>query len=388
MSQDLVLFKLLKNTFALLLDDETNVCENCDELLKKLDERIALLIHRNRISDDLRTSLTHLRSAVVSLDTCFQNVKDGAHSFAENSSSQNELPEAESDSQEVSKALEKVTISEPDSPVHGKTKQPTNSQNSTKYTELRLRLRKEVVEMEASKDFKEAMDCFLESKKMSAKVFAENENERETKITATKVRVISEILGNLTDHASVAKECTDYILQLNIIFNLQSIKSPFPFWHKALRFVNLQTYFESPERVGLASAMHINVVVFRFIKEFTTKPIAMLNWPMIKIARGETHHPILGEQLSKINSPDPFTVVNDNEQRIYPQVSAVNCSGEIFAKGVPVKDGRPTARMGTYYLFLLQSLFTIDRGADGPALSNNLVITYSQRQRNKIEIFS
>ena len=345
MSQDHVLFSLLKATFALLFDNETNVGENCDDLLENLDDRIKLL-RRSRISDDLHTSLTHLRNAVASLDSCFQNLKDKEESPTSISASSNEQSKTEeSDLQRVSKTSKEVASFKTDSPDQGGTKQPTNSQNSMKYRERQNTLQKEILEIEASKDFKEAMDCFLESKKVSAIVF-ENENGRETKITATKVRVISEIFVNLTDNACAARNCLDYILELNGIFNLQGIKSPFPFWHKALKFVNMQSYFESPERVGLDSAMRIHIVVFRFIKEFSTKPIIMLNWPMINTAREETYHPILGEQLSKTNAPDPFTAINHDEQWIDPQALAVNCSGEIFAKGVPVKDEKISAPIG------------------------------------------
>jgi hypothetical protein len=346
MSQDLVLFDLLKSTLALLLGDEshkTNVGENCGHLLTELDERTAQL-RSSGISDDLRTSLTHLRTAVVSLRPCIENLKDGARSSAENSTNQNELPEAKSDLTEVSKAKKEVAISETDLLVHDKTKQPCNSQNSD------VRLQKEVREMEASNDFKEAMDCFLESKKISAKVFEDDESERETKITATKVRVISEIFGNLANLNGAAEKCMEYIWELNEIFNLQSLKSPFPLWHNVLRSWNLQKFFESPERLGLDSAMHINVVVFRFIKEFTRKPVAMLDWPMIDIAREETYHPILGQQSSRTNTPDPFTIIHDihpNILLIYSHVSAINCSGEVFAKGVLVADGRQST--GIYF---------------------------------------
>jgi hypothetical protein len=352
MSQSRVLFRLLKRMFALILN-EANVGENCDSLLENLDDRIRLL-RRNRISDDLHTSLTHLRNAVASLDSCFQNVtEDNEESPTNSSTSPNELSETENDLQEVLEANKEVT--ESDSPFQSKPKQPTNSQNSTKYTERRYRLQNEVHEMEASKDFKEAMDCFLESKKISAKVF-KDENERETKITATQVRVITAIFANLTDHDRAARKCMKYILELNEIFNLQRIKSPFPFWHKALKSVNMQmiqSYFESPERIGLEPAMHIHLVVFRFIKEFTTKPIAMLNWPTINIAGEETYHPILGEQHSKTNTPDPFTAIDQDEQWIDSLASAVNCSGEIFARGVPVKDGKPSPLEGIFTFILL-----------------------------------
>jgi hypothetical protein len=170
---------------------------------------------------------------------------------------------------------------------------------------------------------------FIDSKKISAKVF-EEESERETKITATKIRIVSEILGNLTNLRDATMKCTEYISELHGTFNLQS-GSPFPTWYKALSYIKLEKIFKS-QAMKLDSAMRINAVVFRFIKEFIRKPVAMLNWTTINIAREElryqkTHHPILGEQPPKGNKPDPFTAIE--EEDIDSQVSAVNCSGEV-----------------------------------------------------------
>jgi hypothetical protein len=87
----------------------------------------------------------------------------------------------------------------------------------------------------------------------------------------------------------------------------------------------------------------------------------MLNWTTIDITREttrvdtpqdserleqfiykKTHHPILGEQPPKTNNPDPFTAIDEDELCVEPQVSAVNCSGEVFAKEVPVDENPPT----------------------------------------------
>lgn len=326
-SQEAVLYKLVKATFSLLLDTE-NRDENCEQLdlvglVKKLDEHIELLRTRD-ISNELLTSLTHLKSAVVKLRDCssyLKKCKDEERSPVENVNEKDKNGLKMEGSQEIS----------------------NESQNQL-YTSRHARLQNEISHIESKKEFEEAMKYFGESKEIAAKVFGD-ENDRETKITATQVRVISEILGNLTNLRGAATQCMKYISELHGIFNLQN--SPFPTWRRALSYVKLEKRFESEEMKGLDSAMHINVVVFRFRKKFFTKPVAMLNWTTIKIARDELrfqkiHHPLLGTQPPKTKKPYPFTHIKLEEvDRIDSQVSAINCNGEVFTKEMSTTDESP-----------------------------------------------
>jgi hypothetical protein len=89
-NREIVLDSLVKSTFALLLDD-ANTGENREhlDLAQKLEERIELLrARRNGINNELLTSLKHLKSAVVSLRICFEDLEEWAGSSAENSTSQ------------------------------------------------------------------------------------------------------------------------------------------------------------------------------------------------------------------------------------------------------------------------------------------------------------
>ena len=321
-NREIVLDSLVKSTFALLLDD-ANTGENREHLnlVEKLEERIELLrARRNGINNELLTSLKHLKSAVVFLRICFEDLEEWAGSSAENSTSQNELPHDESARLETDDYSGTET-------EHSHF--PNDSQSRQLYTPKHTQLQEEVLQIQSTSAFLEAKKLFIDSKKISAKVF-EKESERETKITATKIRIVSEILGNLTNLRDATMKCTEYISELHGIFNLQS-GSPFPTWYKALSYIKLEKIFKS-QAMKLDSAMHINAVVFRFIKEFIRKPVAMLNWTTINIAREElryqkTHHPILGEQPPKGNKPDPFTAIE--EEDIDSQVSVVNCSGEV-----------------------------------------------------------
>ena len=332
---------LLNTTFALLLDEETSVGDDCEQLdlVENLTERIKEL-RSKAISDDLHSSLLHIKGAIVSLRDCSKDPK-------QTGTSSNNQNEAESDLKEAATAQSETdttnTLFE-EAVVHEKMKRPCDQLDPT-YTRKHAELQKEVDAMKTCDNFKLAIEHFLKSNELSEKVF-ENEADRETKIIAVQVRIVSEILGNLTNLAYAAKKCMEYVSDLNKIFNLQGLKSLFPTWQKILGRVNLQKLFESPERSGLDSAMHTNVVVFRFIKEFIRKPVAMLHWPTIKIAGEQSHHAILGEQPAKVKTPDPFIAIKHSKLWINPVVSSVNCRGEVFAKGVPVKNEKPVAPRG------------------------------------------
>ena len=332
-----VLKSLVRTTLTLLLND-VNARDNREwpELMRKLVERIDQ--HQRCTNDKLLTSLTHLKTAVVGLRNCIENPNE--RSSEENSTSQNELPEDES--------VKQAETSYPDT-------QAEHFQNDSQrqlYTQKHVQLQKDVSQIKLSNEFVEAMKDFSDAKDTLAEVF-ETDSERETKIMATKICVVSEILGNLTNPRAAAEKCIEYILELHKIFKLQ--KSPFPTWYKALSKVKLEKIFESQEMKGLDSAVHVNVVVFSFIREFLTIPVAMLNWTTINIVTQsytseperlenqnrpeeyttqKIHHPILGEQPPKSNKPDPFTPIEivDDDGFVWmgSQVSAVNCCGEVF----------------------------------------------------------
>lgn len=312
---DTVLRALVKDTFSLLLDnessDENREHLNFDKLVAKLDEHTELLRSRD-ICNELHTSLTHLKSAVASLRACFENPNDGAESSAENSTNQNE----ENDLKEKEAQVENHEI--------------INESQNQLYTSRHTQLQNEVAQIQSKKEFTEAMQCFTISKDVSAKVL-KNKNETETKITATKVRVISEILGNLTNLRSAATECMKHISELHGIFKLQN--SPFPKWRRALWYAKpLEKIFESKNIKCLDSAVHIDAVVFRFIKEFMTKPVPMLHWNTISFPR-KILHPLLGTPLTpRTIKPDLF--IDMEEKKIDSQVCAVNCNGEIFTKEI------------------------------------------------------
>ena len=285
-----VLKSLIKSTLSVLLND-VNTRDNCEQLdlVKELDERIERL--RQRSNNKLLTCLMHIKSAVIDLNTGTEYLNYAGWASEEN-----------------------------------------------------VQLQREVSQIKLSPKFEKAMNYLKYSKDISAEVF-KNENERETKITATKIRVVSEILGNLTNLIEAAEKCEEYILEVHKTIEIRG--SPFPTWYKALSYVKLGKIFESQEMKDLESAMHINAVVFRFKKKFIKAPIVMLNWSTIDIAtlvnQNRLHHPILGVQPPKNNKPDPFFTFDKDVIAAF-QISAVNCNREVImaAKNPPTEISRIT----------------------------------------------
>ena len=334
MSKDIVLYSLLKRTFALLLGNE-NLGENCEFLVQKLDVRIQEL-RRCGLSNELLASLSNLKGGFVSLRACFKYLTDDTAEARFAESDFKEVPKQASASDEVSKYSYQYT--ETENPVREKTKQTNDSEDNDRLLSCPkdATLQKELREIKESDKLKLAMEYFRQSNAFSAKAF-EKENNGDIKITAAKVRIISEILGNLTNLGAAADNCRKYISQLDHkeILNLHNI---FLNLKNALQ-VRLLNY---PKKEGsMVSVIHINVVVFRFMKEFTRKPVVMLDWPMIDGQDPKKYHPILGELPTEIDPPDPFTQITDiNKDKVQIEscISAINCSGDIFAKEKASKD--------------------------------------------------
>ena len=313
MSKIVVLYRLVKNTFALLLRNE-DVGENCEFLVQKLDARIQKL-RRYDISNELFTSLSNLKAAFVSLRACFNSLQVGE--FEDPSKQAN-----------ISNGVSKLNYPNTDD----------------------AKLQRELHKIKECDKFKQAMEYFLQSNTLSGKV-CEKEAEEEIKITAIKVRVISEILGNLTNISDAADRCKRYISQLHDLKTLTPHKNSF-FKLKNVLQIHLLDF---PEKEGMKSIMHINVVVFRLMKEFTGKPIVILDWPTIRGQESSEFHPILGELPEEIDPPDPFTSITDasmNKVQIDSCITAISCSGDIYAKAKASTDiVRITTKCDKWYSF-------------------------------------
>ena len=326
MSHGIVLCRLIKRTFALLLG---NV--ELNEIINKLNVYID-----EHSSPGLETCLDHLKNGSVSLLACQQKLKDrGKTRFADDSNNECELLKETRSNSEVSEPEIGNNNTEIQHQIRDKAQQPNDSKHNgrSSFSPNHARLQEELQIIMETDEFRKAVNDFKKVNESLAEIFKDNEKgqtEMTLKITATKVRVISEILGNLTNLTDAVENCEQHILKLHESFNVHG-------------------------DVDVNSIMLINMVVFRILKDFTTKPLAMLDWPMIDGQKPEKFHPILGGLPTTIGRPDPFTYIsdiNENKVQIDSCIAAINCSGDIFAKEKETTDiVRITPNYSKWYNF-------------------------------------
>ena len=307
MSKGNVLYGILKRMFALLLPNE-DLGDNCEFLVQRLDARIQQ-IRRHGISNELLTSLSNLKGAVVCLRASLKL-------FANDTV---EAPQQAKETDEFSKPANESTCTE-------QTDKCEDNEHQLLSCSKDAELQKELEVIQDSDKCKQAVKYFRQSNTFSEKAFKKDEGE--IKITATKVRVVSEILGNLTNLSAAATNCSTYISELHHEASSNLHESTLSKFKNSLQ----NFLFNFLENDGV---MHINVVVFCFMKEFLGKPLALLDWPMINGHGPEKHHPILGELPSIFDPPDSFTYitgVDTKNVQIESSISAINCTGDIFAK--------------------------------------------------------
>ena len=155
------------------------------------------------------------------------------------------------------------------------------------------------------------------------------------KIAATKVRVITEILGNLEDLSVASKSCRKIILDLH---ELQEIRSLFmgaqPVNTTWPKFKMFRSKSVQATEEAIISVVNISKVMFNFTNKFLRTPVAIFDWPVIKEGENpRTFHPIMGRQpidTTMIRMPDTSTRVETNGLKINAGISAINCKGEVF----------------------------------------------------------
>ena len=317
MSQDIVLYTVLEKTFAVLLGN-VELGDNCIRLVSLLNKRNDQI---RKDSDFSGTSLDHLVSGTRSLLRSFDTLKD---------SSETQLAE-DSINGEISKPEAGNTSTEMDDDV--KTRDKAKQSNGSKVYNERLpfmskgeKLHTELQLIKDGDTFKKAMSDFRKVNESAVAVLEDNERDLNLKITAAQLSVISKILGNLTHLNDAMNNCMKYILRLHQSLSIQD--------------TSMKMY-----------------TLFCFMKEFTGKPVAMLDWPMISGRGDEKHHPILGElpTTSVYEPPDPFTYItglHTKKVQIESSISAINCAGDIFAKDKDSKDiMKVTPKYSKWYSF-------------------------------------
>ena len=261
----------------------------CHQLATSLDE--CKLEH----ADNLQNALTFLRTAISDLAVCYENLEgnDGPGT--------NLVDDA-------------------------------NNDHLISYTPEGLKLERELREINADEKAKEKLEMVTKNFRKSAKeckTICENKPlSLQERITATKVRVITSILGNLHDLNVAYENCREVILELHTI---QEIRSLFSHMMRA----KLKWIVSKSDAEQIASTINLNKAVLGFRRKFLTNPVAIFDWPVFKEEENpQTFHPIIGQPpaayRTMLDMPDPCISVETNGAELNARISAVNCKGEVF----------------------------------------------------------
>lgn len=293
----------------------------CHQLATSLDE--CKLEH----VDNLRNALTFLRTAVSDLAVCYENLEGNDNQRT------NRVDNASGDQHLIS------------------------------YTPDGLKLERELREIKSDERAKEKLETATKNFRKSAaecKTICENESLiLQEKITATKVRVITNILGNLHDLNVACENCREIILELH---KLQEIRSLFSAVQHSRSKLFVSKSFRSEEAKQISSIININKAVLDFRNKFLRKPVAIFDWPTFKEEENpQTFHPIIGQPPLKINRtmldmPDPSIPIETNGAKINAHISAVNCKGEVFVVAKRKTESSAVVRITNDMLFPFWSL--------------------------------
>lgn len=219
---------------------------------------------------------------------------------------------------------------------------PTGDQHLIYYTANGSKLERELREIKskakAKEKFEFARENFRKCKEELTKICENESLTLQERITAIKIRVITEILGNLEDLTVAAKNCREIISELHESPGIRSL-------FRAVQPVNTtrakfkmfgSKSVQSEETKNISSVININEAVFNFRKKFLRETVAIFDWPCIKENENPpTFHPIIGQSPMKIdrampNMPDSSTQVETNGLAINARISAISCKGEVF----------------------------------------------------------
>ena len=289
---------LLPNVGKSLVEGQTpkEAKDYCHQLATSLDECKLDYV------DNLRNGLAFLRTAVSDLAVCYENLEgndDLGTNLVDNAS---------------------------------------GDQHLISYARDGLKLERELREIKSDEKAKERFEMATKNFRKSAaecKTICENETlTLQEKVTATKVLVITNILGNLHDLNVAYENCKDTILELH---KLQEIRSLFSAVQQTKSKLSISKLFRSEEtKLQISSIININKAVLDFGNKFLRKPVAIFDWPAFKEEENpQTFHPIIGQPPQKIDRtmldmPDPSISIETNGAEINAHISAVNCKGEVF----------------------------------------------------------
>ncbi len=205
------------------------------------------------------------------------------------------------------------------------------------------------LKIESNERFDLAKESFKEAGKKASEAFHNAALSTEERILASKVRIASGILQHLDDLELAVSDCLHYLQELN---DMPAIQEIFSVHVKG----GVKSVFKKQSRTEIVETVTmINWVLADFISKFTTRRMAVFDWPMIRCGK-RVIHPIYfkNERLPnleemKITPPWDMVVLETNVGK-----SALNKKGDLvcFTKDRrgPQKLDKATGKLQPYRL--------------------------------------
>ena len=137
--------------------------------------------------------------------------------------------------------------------------------------------------IESNERFESAKNSFEEAGKKASEAFHNAALSPEERILASKVRIASGILRHLDDLEFAVSKCLHYLQELN---DMPAIHEIFSVRVKG----GMKSVFKKQSRTEIVETVTIiNWILADFISKFTTRRMAVFDWPMIRCGKGVIH---------------------------------------------------------------------------------------------------
>jgi hypothetical protein len=212
------------------------------------------------------------------------------------------------------------------------------------------------VKIVSNKRFEWAQKSFENAAEKAREAFHNTALSTYERILASKVRIASAILQHLDDPKVAASDCLNSLRELNGMPSIQEIFSV---------HLNggIKSVFKKDSRVEVVETVTmINLILADFISKFTTRRMAVFEWPMIKCGK-RVVHPIHYDQtrlpnLKEMKITPPWDIVVFKDEITGWSRHALTRKGDLIcftdARHGPQKLDKTTSKLQPYCLSPLE----------------------------------
>jgi hypothetical protein len=344
-----VITGLLKVTFGLISNKLRDYGAGKLQDGDLADQKFRGLIVREL--DDIKSKLDAIsrKDLCASISFLQQGIQRLNMSFGESSESENpstsELPNNGKQSQGTTKACAGASL--------------TAQQSVAVEDALALANAVGKLKIESNERFELAKESFKEAGKEATRAFHNAALSTEERILASKVRIASGILLHLEDPEFAATDCLQYLRELH---DMPAIKEIFSVQVKTGIKSLFKSGFKRDSRAEIVETVTmINLILADFISKFTTRRMAVFDWPMIECGK-RVVHPIHCKEgsapnLKEMGITPPWDIVL-SQKDLFETTRALTTKGDLICftddrRGLQILD-TTTGKLQPYCLSRLE----------------------------------